>query len=109
MLSLSSSLPAHIWSNLFRFVCLAVDNEQDDEDISGEEVEGKISDIDKRLRELENMDKDGELVALKKKFTAPDSYSPRASVDRDDDDDEEEEENVMEFSVGEDDEVEDEF
>ena len=77
----------------------------------GEEVEGKISDIDKRLRELENMDNDGELAALKKKFTAPDSFSPRASVDRneDGDEDEEEDENVMEFSVGEDDEVEEEF
>ena len=86
---------------------------QDEEDISGEEVEGKISDIDKRLRELENMDKDGELAALKKKFTAPDSFSPRASVDRDEDedggDDEENDENVMDFSVGEDDEVEEEF
>eukprot|EP01036_Dinobryon_divergens_P026085 gene26085-34693_t len=81
---------------------------QDEEDISGEEVEGKISDIDKRLRELENMDNDGELAALKKKFTAPDSFSPRASVDRDEDEDgdedEENDENVMEFSVGEDDE-----
>ena len=86
---------------------------QDEEDISGEEVEGKISDIDKRLRELENMDNDGELAALKKKFTAPDSFSPRASVDRDEDEDgdedEENDENVMEFSVGEDDEVEEEF
>ena len=87
--------------------------EEQEEDISNEEVDGKISDIDKRLRELENMDNDGELAALKKKFTAPDSFSPRASVDRDEDEDgdedEENDENVMEFSVGEDDEVEEEF
>ena len=87
--------------------------EEQEEDISNEEVDGKISDIDKRLRELESMDSDGQLAALKKKFSAPDSFSPRASVDRDEDynddgdDDEGEEEDkvdsVKDFSVGEED------
>ena len=88
--------------------------EEQEEDISNEEVDGKISDIDKRLRELENMDSDGQLAALKKKFSAPDSFSPRASVDRDEDnnddgddyegeEDEDKVDSVKDFSVGEED------